>query len=214
MSSKRFKILGISLLATLALGSATALAAATKYKFDGYQRTQVTGKKDGSIVVKEVSTDDDYQGLYEITMWEEQDKPCKLRGKFRDLNSYYGKRDVFDICYTSANSGTKKTLSFTNTETYIRGVNVCMNKKGDRIKGLRIYGAKLNRDTGQVQNLNNPKEWKRPNCHEWRTARFCGPGKLATGIRIQQATGSRSIQGLALECRNVIERQREVHKPS
>jgi len=127
--------------------------------------------------------------------------------KSRHLNTYVGKNDIFDESQCNENGGGKKTLSFTNSDTYIRGVRVCLNNAGTRVKGLRLYGTKLDRATGALNNLAGYEGWSRPNCNTWKTIRYCPAGKVATRIgieyRVQQFIGD-EVQGLKLICRSVI----------
>lgn len=222
VSSKPRKILGLSalsLLATAVLGSGTAHAATQKYKFDGQDFvTQPAGKKgdfvtgpNGILAEPDVRPPSggptDFQGIYEISMWEQLDYPCRLRVRSRHLNNYEGRQSAWARCDGSNKS--LKTLKFADTETYISGINVCLNKKGTRIKGLRIFGSKLNRNTGNLTSAGS-KEWERPNCKNWQTARHCPTGQLAQGIRVEY--NQYTVIGLRLICREVIEKPREVTK--
>lgn len=195
------------LAAGLFLASATAAAAfTTLYTFDDDGTTTQrsgTGSGYGPTDILEPTGGLNYQGLYQVSMWEDTDVPCKIQAKFRHLNTYVGKQvtwDNFGQC--GVNASTKRTVKFTDTESYVRGVNVCLNNAGDRVKGMRIYGAKLNRSTGALTNLSGFKGWSRPNCDDWQTIRYCPPGKVATRLIVEDEPGN-GIQGVRLTCRSI-----------
>lgn len=181
--------------------SGTALAGPDyKLKTDS-STTQRTGKSGSTTTV---SPGGDYQGLYEIRMWEDGDVPCKLTAKSRHLNTYSGKSATSNKCRGSAKS--EKSVSFTDSNTYINGVNVCLNSKGDRIKGVKIFGKKLNRSNGSLSDAGS-KKFERTNCKTWKTIRYCPAGKIAVGVKIsytKQSLISDEFGGLALVCRTVI----------
>jgi hypothetical protein len=104
------------------------------------------------------------------------------------------------------NSGSLQTLEFTGTDTYIRGIQVCTNNSGTRVKGVKLYGATLNRSTGALTNVATPKAFDRPNCNgNWKVAQYCPAGEIATKIRVSydDRYANREINGLALTCREV-----------
>lgn len=193
--------------ATIALGSLTAVAASSLYELDDDSTTtQLSGGSSGWYTTVGPSGGTDYQAIYEVSMWEDGDSPCRLQMKSRHLNTYVGKNDTFDESQCNENASSKKTIAFTNSDTYVRGVRVCLNNAGTRVKGLRLYGTKLNRSTGALEHLSGYKGWSRPNCNTWKTIRYCPAGKVATRIgieyRAQQFIGD-EVQGLKLECRTV-----------
>ena len=148
----------------------------------------------------------DYQGLYEMSMWEDGDSPCKLAAKSRHVNTYKG--DTVTWKDSRCNAKSKKTVSFSNTDTYIDGVQVCVNGGGDRVKGVKIFGKKLNRSTGALTDAGS-KKFERTNCKTWKTTRYCPAGKVASGVSIGyqlQQFIPNNITGLALECRSVIKK--------
>jgi len=90
-----------------------------------------------------------------------------------------------------------------NNDTYVRGIQVCVNNSVvPRIKGVRIYGTKLNRNTGALVDTNGYKGFSRPNCSTWKTVKYCGPNKVATGLEIHHINNW--FAGLALVCHAVL----------
>jgi hypothetical protein len=193
-----------AILAAVALLSGSAAAAMTTlYELaDDATTTQASGtlNSDYYDFLTPVNANS-YQGIYEVSMWESDDEPCKMQLRTRHLNTYAGKAATWSECTDDA--GAKKTITFSNSETYVRGVSVCLNNGGDRIKGLRLYGTKLDRATGDLDHLAGFKGWARPNCNDnWQTIRYCPAGKIASSITIIQKN-SGEASGLRLVCRSV-----------
>ena len=198
------KTLAATLLSTLTLASATAVASSLFILDERTTTTQASGST-GDLVNNRVGPDGglNYQALYEISMWEDGDHPCKIQVKSRHLNTYEGKSATENEC-TSANDGTKKTISFTDSDTYIRGVQVCLNNSNDKIKGLKLYGTKLNRSTGRLENLSGSKSWERPNCNgNWKTVRYCDAGMVAVAVEAERDIYYKDFKGLRLQCKAV-----------
>lgn len=196
--------------ASLALVGTTAAATmSTLYTLDTDETiTQISGGSSGWVDWVSPSGGTNYQALYEISMWEDGDSPCRLQIRSRHLNTYVGKNTVWDESQCDENAGSIKTLTFSNSDTYIRGINVCLNNAGTRVKGMRLYGTKLDRATGQLDHLTGYKQWTRPNCNgNWQTIRYCPAGKVARALKLefraQQFIGD-EIQGIRLVCRSVI----------
>lgn len=198
----------ISLVVGISLSVAGVAQAGTDYKLkaDG-STTQTSGKSSGQSVSSATATPGgDYQGLYEIRMWEDGDVPCKLTAKSRHVNTYSGKNATTNKCNGSAKS--EKNVAFTNSDTYINGVQVCLNSKGDRIKGVKVFGKKLNRSNGSLSDAGS-KKFERTNCKTWKTIRYCPAGKIAVGVKVsytRQSLISDEFGGLALVCRTVIKK--------
>lgn len=186
-----------SLLAAAIFAMAVPAWAATKYILTGsITTTQYVG--DASATMRRtLKPGGDYQGLYEITLWEKNDVPMRIRARARHLNTYRTKA----ADYSPTGSGkSAKTASFNDQDTYIHGVRLCMNKSGKKIKGMQLYGKKLNRKTGTLSNAGSRK-WELPNCKNWGPTRYCPHGQIATGLEIKH--GINYIGGFKLQCRKV-----------
>lgn len=187
------------LLAALALGAATPAQATGRYLLrDDTSETQISGKRDG-LRRPNLGRANSYHAIWEISLWEKGDDACKIAAKSRHLNTL-GTATSRDELKSSCNND-KKTVSFPDTNTYVRGVQVCLSSSG-KIKGLRLYGTRLNHSTGRLSDLRNPKEFTRPNCrNNWKNTVYCPPEKIAWMVRPYK-TGS-NFNGLQLLCRTV-----------
>jgi hypothetical protein len=200
------KLRSIGLVAGLVLAMASVAQAGTKkYKLKSNatttDRTGNKSKNNGTV-----GSDGEFRGLYSVVGYEQNDN-ASFRMKARHLNTNDSNQYDFPNS-TVVNAGkSAKTVAFTDTDTYIRGAAVCLNSRGTEIKGLRIYGTKLNRTTGALNNLSGKKEWKRTNCKTWKTPVYCPVGKIATKVTIdwesKKSTYYTGMSGLKLVCRTV-----------
>ena len=180
----------------------TAWAGASYILTGSATLTQYSGKSPGFWEALTPGSGD-YQAAYEITMWEHQNEPCRVKVRTRHVNTYSGRSAEWKDCYGSASGSAAKTISFTQEDTYINGVQVCHNNAGTRIKGVKIFGKKLNRNTGALSDAGS-KKFERPNCKNWKPVRYCPAGKVADGIRV--TTVGRDASGIALSCRTLAEK--------
>lgn len=133
--------------------------------------------------------------MWKIEGREKSDNPALIAWD-RHLNNFDTKKYVQNSWASSANS--PKTIGFDDSDTYIRGVAVCLNKSKTKLKGVKIWGAKVNRNNGVLNTISTPKKWERTNCKHWGEAKYCPGGKIATG-----PSGAGRAIGIALECRKV-----------
>lgn len=153
-------------------------------------------------------------GIHQLIMKESNDRPCNLKIFTKPLddgeataysNTYgYDERVVStDIC--SGSDSKSLSVEFINPDMYIRGIEVCTTNKSDpdndRIKGLRIYPAKVTQD-GLVTSAVGSKEDTNPNCNNnWKGAVYCPSGMIASGLRMYH--NDDWYRGLSLICRQV-----------
>lgn len=140
----------------------------------------------------------DFKAIHRITNWESADRPCKMKVKMRHLNKYDGTTDSHSLISGSCN-GDKITVGYNDTETYIRGVQVCTNLS--RIKGLRVWGSKLDRSTGALSNVARDQD-TRTNCGMWGKKYYCPAGQIATQIKV--SVNAPDYTGIALACRQLV----------
>lgn len=87
----------------------------------------------------------------------------------------------------------------------VRGVQVCRNSGNGRVKGIRVYAARVT-TSGDVSVVNGRQEDKKLGCgnNEWRQAVYCPPNKIAFGLRVHHEPTARGrqdkITGLSLSC--------------
>ena len=200
------------LTAAVLLSSATALAA-TNYKLSGdAHTTKVSGKRGDGERRLAPAAGADHQGLFQVTLWSPSEGVCKVQMKSRDLNTYVTRQAKWeeagvmgwDGCANNAKN--KHTVAFTGSETYVRGINVCMRK--GIIAGVRLHGSRLNRGTGKLSKLSTAKDWKHRECTNWMTPQYCPAGKIATAVTLTtDDPGWMAVDqpvGFKLECRDVV----------
>lgn len=191
----------------LLLGVAQAVAAAEPAHFrEGTEsHTAVSGYR-GEIAQV------DYAGfaLHGIRWSEADNKPCELSLMQRHLDDgrNTSTAGVFEHCLSFTNIFTEHAgVDFQdNPRYYIRGLQVCTNKKNNhRMKGLRIFPAKVWRNEPRIDYLNVKSEDKMANCAKWHPAVYCPRGKVAFGLDIHYSPEPASdwITGLALRCKTV-----------
>jgi hypothetical protein len=170
----------------------------TLYKLNSNTSTTATSGTSSNFYYYTLGTTGDYKGIYRISNWETSTHPCKMKIKRRHVNNYNTGGDAEEIISNCNND--KITVGYQDTETYIRGVQVCTSNS--RIKGIRIWGSKLNRSNGTLSNVSSITD-TRPNCSQWHSQRFCPAGQIATQLEAIYNQGHTDFQGLALICREI-----------
>ena len=199
----------LTLLLTVTLGLALAAPAwagdYVKRKDKTIEKTKVSGN--AGTAVKEI-TDLDQAAMTSISVTETSDVPTQIKFNFKWLP---GKTDADKsspgeetVQYPNGpkigTSAFKGTGFSKNPELFIRGVKVCQNKKNNRIKGIKIYSAKVDA-AGKVTKGNPEDEFKRPNCNDWKNGVFCPDNKVAVGAIGHYS--DKGFVGLALRCQAV-----------
>jgi len=113
----------------------------------------------------------------------------------------------FDCRSTGLLGSSFKDVS-TSLTTPVHAIQVCNNTRNSnwRLKGVRLFGAKINSDgTTEPANLND--EEVLPNCNNWGRKRSCPANQVATGVVVlaSDAGGDdkANITGMRLICREV-----------
>ena len=148
-------------------------------------------------------------GINEVSWWEDSDKPCFMRIGVRTLKepASFGGQQQIDICNPGLVDyfvGTEtKTVTFqSNPRHVVRGVAACTNNKDNhRLKGVRIYAAKVWTTSEQVEELSVSDQEDRPNCATWHRAVYCPVDQIASALVVHHS--DKEITGLALRCRKV-----------
>ena len=96
-----------------------------------------------------------------------------------------------------------KTVAFPGDHMFVRGVKVCTNRKNTRIKGLKIYSARVG-DNGTVTKGNPEDEYTQTKCAKWHAAAFCPDGQVAVGVVAHYADDNAGFSGLALKCKALL----------
>lgn len=155
--------------------------------------------------------------LYGIAWDETQNKPCRLWLLVRNLRDGTNTRaaePALDMCgrerfYLGSVAiplglgGNRRADFATSPRFFVRGIAVCANSGNHRLKGIRIYPARVQPDGGPIGTNGQMVEAKQPNCgnNEWRSPVFCPSGQVAFGLLLHTDRGS--LTGLGLRCRAV-----------
>lgn len=77
----------------------------------------------------------------------------------------------------------------------VRSLQVCMNRHDNRIKGVRVWGARIDRNGRAVADDDIEGEFQRLNCHAWVWRRDCPSGEVAVGIRVRYGYAHDTVSG-------------------
>lgn len=187
---------------TLAVAAAVSAAtgpvdATTLYMLDGpTHMTSVSGST--SSLSKVLGGTKDYKAIHRISNWESGNHPCKVKIKMRHLNKYTATSETETL--DSGCDNDKISVGYSDTETYISGIQVCINNH--KIKGLRVWGSELNRHTGGLSSVGRQED-KRSNCNNNRKTKYlCPAGEVATQVIMPY--GLKDFVGAALVCREIV----------
>ena len=153
-------------------------------------------------------------GVHGLAWSEAADNPCMFRLLTRDLangqdTGFGAEFDALDCPNPVPGSFPAFTwgedVNFNgNPRYFVRGVAVCNNnKKNQRMKGLRIYAAKVWATKPQIDELGkkDSDEHALANCRTWSDPVYCPEGKIAFGVVVHYTQDG--ITGLALRCKTV-----------
>lgn len=147
---------------------------------------------------KELSsvTDGALKGL---VVTELSDKPFKITLEFGFLPGQTGNPAdrVIELPGAGLGTSTAKSVRFTGESLFVRGVKVCTTDDNHRIKGVKIYSAKVNGDA-TIEKGNPEQEFSLNNCKTWHNAVFCPDDKVAVGVIAHSS--DKGFTGLALRC--------------
>ena len=128
--------------------------------------------------------------MYSLTGYEKADKPCRLSVK--GWNSQV-------VTYAGCSNGNYPKIAALahNENVAVTGIQVCMNNKDTRVKGVKLFGKKPN-SAGEFVSGNYSASWTRTNCKTWKQRRNCPTGKAAVGVKLEATNGS--VTGIRLLC--------------
>lgn len=143
----------------------------------------------------------DFKAIHRITNWESSNNPCKMKVKMRHLNKYTSSTDSHSFVSGGCNKD-KISVGYDDPDTYIRGVQVCnSNGIGEPIKGLRVWGSRINRVNGALTNVARDQD-KRNNCAKWKKTQYCPAGQIVAQIKVSHIAPD--YTGIGLICREVV----------
>ena len=147
-------------------------------------------------------------GLYGIDWYEDKDQPCHLGTSWRTLTQGTEVYTNGDFNHCAGSPGNRKLVEFTdNARYFVRGIAVCSSKDDknkQRLKGIKLYAAKVWLTKREVEELSTALVEEHTNCGTWNAAVFCPADTAATGLIVHRI--DRSISGLGLRCRPILYR--------
>ena len=170
--------------------------------------------------------------LWGVDLDEQGDKPCDLTLHWWRENGSPSVRQGwftthFSVCGTRYETGgtaavghdgdinvpiAEGSASPTLGDAWVaaHGLRTCLNRRDDRIKGIRVFGSTLDQDGAQeVRRAPSLKrDFERANCHEWQATRKCPAGEVLVGVDIHHSGGA--IHGLTPKCAAVSFSTRQV----
>lgn len=186
---------------------------------------KVSGFKGADFTIGVPDSEGDEYALYGITSEEKKDNPCYVTIKTENINDSSQKLELKkNLCGGKERS--KEMQAFFGDKNYgkrsfITGIRVCLNNKGDRVKGIQVRGKTIS-DEGNLDKLTTqhqdkkagslsrmaPEEPKdnRPNCNNnWKKWAQCPGDQIATAAILHYEAGKepRSLTGIALQCKRV-----------
>ncbi len=196
-------LLPLTILA-IAVTSGTAAGQGITLKEGGVVITDISGHP-GKIVGAGAADDRTDAGISKVSIFEKKDKPCELHVELRELYDAqaYNPPISGSLCTPGSDH---VVVSFSeNPRYYLRGVAACTNDKKDtskrRLKGIKIYPAKVKRD-GTVTNLSTNEGDEQAHCKIWHPAVYCPGGFIASKVRAHYKDDY--FTGLSLRCREVV----------
>ena len=146
---------------------------------------------------------------------ESLDKPCRMgvmfkgmpgtASQYRNYDTNYGEQQINIQCSLSMSDwipSRRRAGFFAANRRYVAAAAVCTNSRNGRVKGLRVYPARV-LNSGQVEHLlTQTREFERQNCNDWKRASICPADKVATGVIA--GFNQRGIVGIRLQCSAVI----------
>ena len=173
------------------------------------EETDISGKK-GSVVDSLAGPNDSEFALAGISSKERSDEPCWVSMVAKSILSG-------GLATRSANrcggKGPKQksqlttNVALTTTQTYLSGVQVCMNRAETKVKGWKIYTSSFNFDGNRIAAFESPVVvgGPRPNCKHWKSVERCPGGFVAVAAELHFLDSGRrhSWSGIRLKCRDL-----------
>jgi len=152
------------------------------------------------------------RALVGVLSRERSDKPCEVSVGWEDVNQSSTSNAITKaLCgkkgaTSSTMGGTYANTGGTANRVFVSGVQVCMNKGDDRVKGIHLRGKRIT-DAGTLTNFGPDQQDSRNNCHQdhWKRWVNCPEGQIATAAIIHFDAGNtpRSWTGIGLQCRAI-----------
>ncbi len=167
---------------------------------------------------------DDY-AIYGFTSEERRDNPCYVTILTENVNDSVKKLDAKKNLCGGKEKSREMKVNFSDSDhgkrVFVSGVQVCMNNKDTRVKGLKVRGKAIDSSgnsvalqssssgisTGGIRKIvsSEPSD-KRPNCNKnWKKWAQCDGDSIATSAILHFDAGKtpRALTGIQLNCRRV-----------
>ena len=175
----------------------------------------------------------DYHAIRGISNWEHSDRPCATTATYGRFPNASGATPEVSRTSNNCSGSAGDEISVGVVRESLEGVfvgalRICRNNNGKRMKGIQVKFRTVHDDCttesfdpdeestypkdyasiGTIENTLTPiivdSRDTRTNCADWDEWRYCLANNVATGLVLHD-DGS-GINGIQLQCRNVIER--------
>ncbi|MDH3771552.1 MAG: hypothetical protein OET79_11290, partial [Nitrospirota bacterium] len=127
------------------------------------ETTKISGFRGTAFTLQDDNPD---HAIYGIQSKERGDQPCWVLIRTENINDHTDDAGgaTKDLCGEKATSSLLKVeytdFGLNEPRIFVRGVRVCMNSKGTRVKGLQILGRKITDDGKPMDlTLNEPLDF-------------------------------------------------------
>jgi hypothetical protein len=160
----------------------------------------------------QVGQSDELYAVERLQFGEKGDKGCFLKVESGNINDPSASRKTAQLDLCDGNGPTDRSLEYvplltTSHDTFIYGIGACTSKTENfkRLKGVRVYRAKIHPDGRWDKITDEDQSFDRPNCESWKTPVFCPDGWFANEVVVSfQQNGNDDIfTGLNLRCKKM-----------
>ncbi len=191
----------VTVLLTMVLFASAALAAAAYFRAAKGSWAGISGvKHDQKLTWRPNGSD---YGIKGFNFYERGNDPIKV-------DTW-----TLKLCNANCPSGDTHTLKFREPkglpemwsvqvpkDHYVTAIQVCTNDKSDaktKIKGLRVWGARINA-AGRLVHSGSKYEKKLNNCKKWQSKVSCSDSRVATGVKLHYGSDKVGFSGMSIAC--------------
>ena len=183
------------------LWSAVALAGHWSVPTGEPTLTSVSGSKGKTHATMSSASN---KGIAGFSWVERGDKACQISARY-SFHFTSGIADGEHEFKEHGCSGVGKSSHFIEVakpETeWVHAVQVCLNKKGTRLKGIRLWPTNFTKG-GTMTRSSKSREKKLANCNQWKKKVQCSSGQVARGVQVHY-TEDNGYKGIALKCSKI-----------
>lgn len=146
-----------------------------------------------------------------VMWWENKDNPCRFRVDGELLNDSSDRHAFKKEHECRGGVGDKKAVSRPADGEFITAVEVCLTDKKkssrDKLKGIRLWGRILDRETRTLGPENGPAEDHHAHCNDgWTEKVSCPAGQVAQQVKVyfnRRPYKPGYARGISLGCRAI-----------